>query len=306
MSANVPRWLVVAVALVTVEARGGEPAVPGRRNLVLSGRPESPGGQVLIATDTATVLRFEAGLDPVRTQLQEGAQARFEPLGVAGRSITLLPLAGVERWGGVTLLVAFEDGKVLPLRLAPVARAEADIQVNVFTSPFTQGALLAALEQAEVDNTGLQRRLDEALTELERYQREENSPDALLAALLLLDERMVRNFRRVDGLRFRSKRVRADVEIFKGGGRTAVVVLLENLDPLVPWSLRDVSFTDEKSGARRDFAVRARPVTIPAGSSGRIVVVSESLAVSSTASFRLLFCPREDSEQGLQLMRLMY
>jgi hypothetical protein len=252
------------------------------------------------------VLRFEAGLDPVRTQLQEGAQARFEPLGVAGRSITLLPLAGVERWGGVTLLVAFEDGKVLPLRLAPVARAEADIQVNVFTSPFTQGALLAALEQAEVDNTGLQRRLDEALTELERYQREENSPDALLAALLLLDERMVRNFRRVDGLRFRSKRVRADVEIFKGGGRTAVVVLLENLDPLVPWSLRDVSFTDEKSGARRDFAVRARPVTIPAGSSGRIVVVSESLAVSSTASFRLLFCPREDSEQGLQLMRLMY
>jgi uncharacterized protein (TIGR02268 family) len=260
---------------------------------------------VRIAADTATVLGFEAPLDPVRTQLQEGAQAGFEPLAVAGRLITLLPLAEVERWGGVTLRVAFADGKVLPLRLVPGARAEADTRVDVFSSPFTQGALLAALEQAGVDNSALQRRLDEALTELERYHREENSPDALLAALLL-DERMASNFRRVNRLRFENERLRAVFDVFKGGGRTAVVVLLENLDPSEPWSLRDVSFLNEKSGARREFAVRARPATIPAGSSGRIVVVSKALPEDSTASFRLVFCPREDSERGLQLMRLMY
>jgi arsenate reductase-like glutaredoxin family protein len=260
---------------------------------------------VRIAADTATVLGFEAPLDPVRTQLQEGAQAGFEPLAVAGRLITLLPLAGVERWRTVTLLVAFADGKVLPLRLAPGTRAEADTRVEVFANPFTQGALFAALEQAEADNTALQRRLDEALAELERYRQEEDSPDALLAALLL-DERMTRRFVRVDRVQFRSKRLRADIEILKGGGRTAIVVMVQNLDPLVPWSLRDISFTNEKSGARRDFAFRARPATIPAGSSGRVVVVSESLAESGAASFRLVLCPREDSERGLQVMRLMY
>jgi uncharacterized protein (TIGR02268 family) len=260
---------------------------------------------VRIAADTATVLGFEAPLDPVRTQLQEGAQAGFEPLAVAGRLITLLPLAGVERWRTVTLLVAFADGKVLPLRLAPGARAEADTRVEVFANPFTQGALFAALEQAEADNTALQRRLDEALAGLERYQREEDSPDALLAALLL-DERMTRSFRRVDRLRFENERLRAVFDVFKAGGRTAVVVLLENLDPSEPWSLRDVSFTDEKTGAHRDFAFRARPATIPAGSSGRIVVVSKALPADSTTRFRLVLCPREDSERGLQLMRLMY
>ena len=129
MSRTPLRLLVTSAVLLATSVPPLSPeatAGPSRRHLILSGRPETPPVELHVAADNATVLRFEQPVDTAGTKLLNGAQDRFEPLGVAGRSLTLIPRSVVRNAERFSLRVMLENGTVLLLELVVGSPADAD------------------------------------------------------------------------------------------------------------------------------------------------------------------------------------
>jgi len=308
VNAWIPTSAVMTLGLMVMAtwAEAGEaPDAGTRRTLIFAGSAEGPSPEIRVAPDTATVLRFESGLDAARTKLPDGEKEHFELPEMAGQSLTLIPRESLGGRAAMTLTVALDGGTPFSLQLVPVLPPAADSEVKVFPEPSTAGALKAALEQANSEKVALRQELAEAQGTLARYREEEKSPDALVAALLL-DERTAEHFSPISEERIFSDTLRINIAYYGVANRRVIVFELVNRDPSEPWTLGEVSFTNEVTGACRPFAVRARPSVIPPGGGGRIVIVSKAPPKKSRELFNLRIQAREGPHRSVCVLGLKF
>jgi hypothetical protein len=158
------RSILIAVLVGTVAS--AKERVPQLRNVTFPHRPDQVACPVYVAGEIATVLHFEQNVDPARTKL-EGWEGRFEPLGVAGQSVVIMPLHDLTPEDRLPLVVTLVDGTQVPITVT-ADKDNVDHQVNLVWDPETMKYLRANLENALW-------REDLYRKENERYERERKS-----------------------------------------------------------------------------------------------------------------------------------
>ncbi|MFL5346195.1 MAG: DUF2381 family protein [Hyalangium sp.] len=269
------RSVLLAVLVASVaSAKDREPQV---RNVTFPHRPDQVARPVYVAGEIATVLHFEQNVDPARTKM-EGWEGRFEPLGVAGQSVVIMPLHDLTPEDRLPLVVTLVDGTQVPITVT-ADKDNVDHQVNLFWNPETVKYLRADLESA----LGRERRYRE---ENERYERERKSPDHALAALLSSGAESQTS------LIFRRRYIynnegQTDIgmTVYSGRGKVAVVIKIKNhLDRL--WNLSQVRLTSATDfwhpfSKTRECAVTMEPHSIPPGDTGVVAIVADKGAFTS-------------------------
>jgi uncharacterized protein (TIGR02268 family) len=274
---------------------GGREREPNERNLYLSDHPSHEASELYVVGGIVSVLRFERPCDPARTKML-GWEGRFEPVVCAGKKVLVEPLHDLEPEDRFLLLVTLEDGTEVPFTVT--SRQETtddrtgDQQVNVFRDREVPNAVLASL----YDSLG---REHELAQEVERY-RKEDSVDHALAALLVKGATAQTPFFERQRRLFREENAEVLVRVFGGRKKAAVVLELRNEGPENDWTLMEARLSNPRTGERRDFALRADRDAIPPGGSGRIAIVADKSAFTSTKGLEPLLLEVFRKEGGLR------
>ncbi len=246
----------------------------------ISDHPANPTSSIYVSGQVATVLRFEKGVDPTKTQLL-GWEGRFEPLLVGSKAVVIQPIRDLNRDEAVPLLVTLVDGTEIPFIVKPQSFEEwgwTDHQVNVFMDHESYNAVLSEL----YDTLKKERALSE---ENQRLKKEENSVDHAYATLLANGEVKKTPFLRKKFWRSKNEDMDIAVELFSGPEKAAVVVHLKNTyygDSGEPWKFDGAYVTrDYTSFTSRPFAIRLERSTIQPGQSGKIAVVVDKSAFAT-------------------------
>ncbi|HVG57845.1 MAG TPA: DUF2381 family protein [Hyalangium sp.] len=270
--------LAVLVSSVAM-ARGPYDKVVIRTEKI-SDHPANPTSSVYVSGQVATVLCFEKGVDPTKTQLL-GWEGRFEPLLVGSKMVVIMPIRDLNRDEAVPLLVTLVDGTEIPFIVKPQSFEEwgwTDHQVNVFKDSESYNAVLSEL----YDTLKKERALRE---ENQRLKKEENSVDHAYATLLANGEVKKTPFLRKKFWRSKNEDMDIAVELFSGPEKAAVVVHLKNTyygDSGEPWKFDGAYVTrDYTSFTSRPFAIRLERSTIQPGQSGKIAVVVDKKAFAT-------------------------
>src|SRR4051812_36606109 len=154
------------------------PWMPQRTGLFyVKGEPGQPVQTVHVAAEVATNLMFPSEVNPALTKLI-GAEGRFEPLMIAGRSVVVVPLRDLAASESFSLLVTLKDETVIPLTLhAPGFRDSTDGQVDVHLDQEDPASVRHALELARG-------RVQALTAENARYEEEGASVAHAIATLL--------------------------------------------------------------------------------------------------------------------------
>jgi len=275
-----PLLLLLMAAVAT-----GQERATNVRYLSLSGGPEQEVPSVNVASQVATVLRFEQPLHPDKTRML-GWEGRFEPPLACGPFALLMPLKEVTAEERFLLLVTLQDGTEVPFTVKG-HDTRVDQQVNVFVSPDSPDALRARHEHAL-------RRMRKYEEENERLRKEQNSVDHAFASLLAINGSAKDTpFRRRVKWRVDSGGAVVDIFIYsaKKLGKAAVLFHVTNSGLEVPWSLKEVQLSamlgrqsptePVRTGERKAFASRTDRNEIPPGESGFVAVVADQSAFAS-------------------------
>jgi len=266
----------VLLALLVASVASAKDREPQIRNVTFPWRPDRLARLVYVAGEVATVLHFEKDVDPARTKM-EGWEGRFEPLGVAGKSVLIIPFYDLSPEDRLPLVVTLVDGTQVPITVT-ADKDTVDHQVNFFWDPETMKYLRADLENA----LWRERRYRE---ENERYAREENSADHALAALLANGAEDQTPFRARRAWSYTEGDVEVTIIVYTGKSKAAAVVRIKNhLDR--SWTLREARLTSgfdfyKPSAEVRSCAMRMVPHSIPPGGSGAVAIVADKSAFLS-------------------------
>lgn len=267
--------LLLLVASVALAREPDEKRVV--RTLLVSEQPADTTHNVYVASQVATVLRFEQDVDLTRTKLL-GWEGRFAPLLVGSQKVVLEPRRELGDDERVPLLVTLADGTELAFLVRPPSRERwgwTDYQVNVFKNRESYSAVLSSLGDAL-------RRESELREENERLRREETSVDHALATLLVAGQVKKTPFRKEQTAILKTGDMDIIVKVFSGPGKAAVVVQLTNTDPTQLWRFRDARLTaDQTPSTARPFALRMDRAELVPGQSGSIAVVADRSAFES-------------------------
>jgi uncharacterized protein (TIGR02268 family) len=267
--------LLVLVASVALAREPDEKFVI--RTLLVSEQPADTTHNVYVASQVATVLRFEQECDAARTKLL-GWEGRFAPLLVGSQKVVLEPLRELGDDERVPLLVTLADGTELAFLVRPPSHERwgwTDHQVNVFKNRESYSAVLSSLNDAL-------RRESELREENERLRREEISVDHALATLLVAGQVKKTPFRKKNTATLKTGDMDITVQVFSGPGKAAVVVRLTNTSDTEPWRFRDARLTSDLTlSTARPFALRMERVELVPGQSGSIAVVADESAFES-------------------------
>jgi uncharacterized protein (TIGR02268 family) len=269
----------VLLAVLMASAASAKDREPQIRNVTFPHRPDQVARPVYVAGEIATVLHFEQNVDPARTKM-EGSEGRFEPLGVAGRSVVILPLYDLTPEDRLPLVVTLVDGTQVPITVT-ADKANVDHQVNLFWDPETVKYLRADLENAA-------RRERRYREENDRYAREENSPDHALAALLATGSAEQTIFRRWRTYVFKESEYldsEAVATVYSGKGKVAVIVRVVNRGTR-SWTLDEARLTPADGfwlpdAKKLKCAVRTTSRSIAPGASGAVAIVADRSAFVS-------------------------
>ncbi|RKH78742.1 DUF2381 family protein [Corallococcus sp. AB032C] len=270
--------LALALLLTTAEAIAREQEELAIRTVLLSEHPSDFVPTLYVKGKVATVLRFEASVDPARTRMLAW-EGRFEPLLVGGRKVIVEPLQDLQEDDGLPLLVTLANGKEVPFLLKPAGdgmRSRVDQQVNVFEDPRGYDAMYSTL----MDSLKQRRVLEE---ENQRLREEEHSADHALATLLAQGNLKHTPFTRRQGWRLKEEGADILVEVLssKTLPKVAVLFTLTNRDAKKPWRMREARLSTVSGGNSRAFALRMQQEEIPPGAMGRIAVVADDSAFQS-------------------------
>ncbi|WP_225408614.1 DUF2381 family protein [Stigmatella hybrida] len=270
------RFVLIAVLVGTVAS--AKERVPQLRNVTFPHRPDQVARPVYVAGEIATVLHFEQNVDPARTKL-EGWEGRFEPLGVAGQSVVIIPLHDLTPEDRLPLVVTLVDGTQVPITVT-ADKDNVDHQVNMVWDPESVKYLRANLENA----LWREQRYRE---ENERYERERKSPDHALAALLASGAERQTSFTAKRSYIYNNDgQTDIGMTVYSGRGKAAVVIKIKNhLDRF--WNLsqaRLTSATDfwQPFSKTRECAVTMEPHSIAPGATGVVAIVADRRAFTTT------------------------
>jgi uncharacterized protein (TIGR02268 family) len=215
----------------------GEERAANVRYLHLSGGPEQEVPSVHVASQVATVLRFEQPLHSDKTRML-GWEGRFEPPLACGPFALLMPLREVASDERFLLLVTLQDGTEVPFTVKG-HDTRVDQQVNVFMNPESPDALRARHEHAL-------RRMRKYEEENERLRKEQTSVDHAFASLLVINgSGKSTPFRRESLWRHELGGASVDVQIYSARklGKAAVLFQVKNSGLKVPWSVKEVQLS---------------------------------------------------------------
>jgi uncharacterized protein (TIGR02268 family) len=278
------RFVLLAVLVASVA--NAKDRVPQIRNVTFPSQPDRLARLVYVAGEVATVLHFEKDVDPARTKM-EGWEGRFEPLGVTGKLVVLVPLYDLTPEDRLPLVVTLVDETQVPFTVT-ADKATVDHQLNLFWDPETVKYLRADLANA----LHRERTYRE---ENERYAREENSPDHALAALLASDSTKQTRFRARQRYVFKDSEYldsEAVATVYSGKGKVAVVVRVQNRGTR-SWTLDEVRLTPVDGfwlpeAKKLQCAVRMTPRSIAPGAAGAVAVVVDRSAFVSASGLDTL------------------
>jgi hypothetical protein len=246
------------------------------RALKLSEHPSDATHNIYVQGQVATVLRFDQGVDPAKTQLL-GWKGRFEPLLIGSKKVVIEPLRDLGQDEGVPLLVTLVDGTEIPFLVRPPWRQQdggwppfTDHQVNVFKDPDSYKAMVAFLNDALKRERALQEKV-------ERYEQQ-NSVDHALAALLAKDATGQTPFRRHKKWVLNDEGAEFVVRTFKGKGKAGVVFTITNQSGERAWKMKMARLYTARGWKDRPFATRTDSEAIPTGKSGQVAVVVDKSA----------------------------
>jgi hypothetical protein len=240
---------------------------------------------VYVASQVATVLRFEQLINPDKTRML-GWDGRFEPPLACGKFAVLMPLQEVTAEDRFMLLVTLQDGAEVPLTVTGHNK-RVDQQVNVFLKPESPEALRAQHE----DTIRWMRKYKE---ENERLRKEQNSTDHAYASLLAGGAAKDTPFHRESKWRVELGGAVVDIYIYSARKlkKAAVLFHVTNRDLDVPWSLKEVQLSamlnrqsheePVRTGEKKAFALRTNRDEIPPGESGSVAVVADKSAFASS------------------------
>jgi uncharacterized protein (TIGR02268 family) len=296
--AELTRRMLLLPVLGGLAASAAPPAPRrlGRRSLYLSLDPGEKVPEILVWARTVTTLRFESPVDARRTKL-EGGEARFEPLVIGDRSLSLYPLSELAPEDRFRLTVALTDGALLPFTLRSDPE-QVDGQVDVYPDPDSCEALRAQLRELQED---AQRRS----AELQRRMKEELSVNHALATLLVTGAAGLTRLLEGKKRRFRTEGVQGYAQFYTGLERSAVLLTVTNLDPRFPWRVAEVRLMSEVTLRQKPFALRMEMDGLSPGATGRIAIVVSS-GPQGTVQPHLLEIFREDGYRDVALDKLMF
>ena len=279
-----PRFALLALLMASVVS--AKERVPQIRNVTFPHRPDQVARPVYVAGEIATILRFEQHVDPARTKM-EGWEGRFDPLGVAGKSVVIMPLHDLTPEDRLPLVVTLVDGTQVPITVT-ADKDTVDHQVNLFWDPETVKYLRADLESA----LGRERYYRE---ETARYRQEENSPDHALAALLVTGATEQTSFRRKRILVFKESEYldsEAVATVYSGKGKVGVLVSIKNHGTRA-WNLDEARLTPADGfwlpdAQKLKCAVRMTPRSIAPGATGAVAIIADKSAFVSASGLQIL------------------
>jgi hypothetical protein len=239
--------------------------------------PDEIARPIFVAGTIATVVRFEKEVDPLRTEMV-GWKGRFDPLVVGGKTVVVVPLHDLAAEDRFPLVVTLVDGTQIPLTVQAADGDEVDHQVNLFWDRQSDMYLRASLDDALWRERIYREKA-------ERYEREENSPDHALAALLATDSSKQTRFRVKQRYIFKDADAEIVATVFSGKGKAAVVFRVKNHADRF-WNLNEARLTSaddvhQPSPETRRCAVRMRPDSIAPGASGAVAIVADKRAFVS-------------------------
>ncbi|WNG43054.1 DUF2381 family protein [Archangium minus] len=289
---------VMLLLAMRVSAAGEEarPAVrkPRLRAVTVSGGVE----EVRVAARTATRIRFDTAVDAVRTRLEDG-HGRFEPLLVSQGFLVVTPREELPESEQVTLRVVLSDGTQVPFVLA-ASPTEVDVQVRV--SRYGSVPVPSVGDVPAVVSAVWRQRVRELRAsgtewpERHRSRRGEGRAGRLAESMLVLASRAGSPPAEVVPAVWREGSGPEVVEqrLFHSGGLSGFVVRVRNPDPLRPWGPGEVRVRHAESGEEVEvLALRMRPVSLPPGGWGWLVVVTRALPEDGQAPFELLLRGRK-------------
>jgi uncharacterized protein (TIGR02268 family) len=263
-------WGAVLIAFVASAKDRG----PQIRNIILPNGPDQVARQVYVAGEVATVLRFEKAVDPTRTKI-EGWEGRFEPLGVAGNLVVLVPLYDLTSDDRIPLVVTMADGTQWPFTVT-AGKASVDHQVNLLVDRDSDRFLRASL----IDSRVRERIYRE---KVEKYEQEDTI-DHALASLLAKGAIKLTPFREHRSWLLKDEGDGTEIQVFvytsKSRDKAAVLLSVQNHNQ-EPWSLLEArlrTVTEEK----KPFAMRASEAFVQEGASGRVAVVIDAHAFDAS------------------------
>ena len=265
--------LLVALVASIASAKDREPQI---RNVILPNGPDQVARPVYVAGEVATVLRFETEVDPTRTKI-EGGEGRFEPLGVAGNLVVLVPLYDLTPEDRIPLVVTMMNGKQWPFTLT-AEKASVDHQVNLLWDRDNDRYLRASLANALVRERLYREKV-------EQYE-EENTVDHALASLLAKGAIKLTPFRERKSWLLKDEGEGTEIQVFvytsKSRDKAAVVLSVQNHDP-EPWSLLEARLraasNEEK---KKPFAMQTSEAFLYEGARGRVAFVIDAHAFDAS------------------------
>ncbi|WP_224244408.1 DUF2381 family protein [Hyalangium gracile] len=240
------------------------------RNVILPNGPDQRARPIYVAGEVATVLRFETDVDPRRTKL-EGWEGRFEPPGVAGRVVVLVPLYDLTSEDRIPLVVTMVDGTQWPFTVT-ADNASVDHQVNLLRDRDHDRYMRASLAEARV----MERIYREKFEKLEQ----EDTIDHALASLLAKGAIKMTPFRERKSWLLKDEGEGTEIQVFvytsRSRDKAAVVLSVRNGNP-EPWSLLEARLRTSKE-ERRPFAMRTSGAFLHEGTRGRVAFVIDGHA----------------------------
>jgi len=271
-----PRLLGFAFVFVAFVASGKE-REPEIRNVTLPDGPDEIARPIFVAGTVATVLRFEKEVDPAQTEVV-GWKGRFEPLLVGGKKVVIEPLYDLTPEDRFPLVVTLVDGTQVPFTVQAAEKERVDHQVNLFWDRESDKYLRASLDNALWRERLYREKADQ-------LEREENSPDHALAALLVADAGKQTRFRAKQRYIFKDYDTEIVATVFTGKGKAAVVFWVKNGADRF-WTMSEARLTSaddfyKPSPKTRKHAMRMTPRSIAPGASGVVAIVVDQSAFLS-------------------------
>jgi uncharacterized protein (TIGR02268 family) len=268
---NLLSGLLVMIAVLVASVAGAKAREPVVRDVILPSGPDQIARVIYVAGEIATVLRFEAEVDPARTKI-EGWEGRFEPLGVTGKLVVLVPIYDLTPEDRFPLVVTLVDGTQLPFTIT-AEKAAVDHQVNLLRDRDNDRYLRASLTHALVRERIYQK-------QVEQYEQEDTI-DHALASLLAKGAIKLTPFRESKSWLIKDEGEGTEIQVFvytsKSRDKAAVVLQVQN-NNTEPWSLLEARLRTVKKEEKKPFAMRVSQAFLHEGTIGRVAFVIDAHA----------------------------
>lgn len=303
------RWMIglfmsLAPVMTIAQQSLSLPAEPSHscaRTVHVSSDPAKEVPDIFVASGVSTVIRLPSNVDRRRTRFNsKGWRARFEPVGVIGRSVVIFPLRDLAPGERFPLLVRLRNGKTISFSVTSGGRVDGHVDAVLPLQAETPEALKQALKET-------QERVTDLVKENSRLRREELSADHALAALLASGDVALTPFKQQSSRTVMERGPRFWLTTFKAResrlavNKLAVVVTVTNRDKIRFWDLNEAKLWSRRSWREKPLAFRATPASIAPGMNGRIAMVTDESAFESEDTLVFEIARAGRVEAGVEL-----